>query len=133
MKGLVIHPKWEKDAGQLLRQLEQHWYADIRPKEVHRRIINLLLLVKRALARDSADARFVVTIYRRILRHQAGKKEQAQANEALKRILGELSVVTVSILPFAFVTLPGLFALAHHFGIELLPGDSNNPIGDTPS
>ncbi|HHD57414.1 MAG TPA: hypothetical protein ENK89_07050 [Desulfobulbaceae bacterium] len=110
----------------MLRQLEQHWRSDIRPKEVHRRIVNLLLLIKRALARDSADARFVVTTYRRILRHQAGKEEQARANEALKRILGELSVVTVSILPFAFVTLPGLFALARHFDIELLPGESDN-------
>ena len=133
MKGSVIHSKLEGDAGQLLRQLEQHWRADIRPKEVHQRIINLLLLIKRALARDGADARLVVTTYRRLLRHQAGKKEQTQANEALKRILGELSVVTVSILPFAFVTLPGLFALARHFGIELLPGDPDNPISDAPS
>ncbi len=130
MKGSVLHSKLEGDAGQLLRQLEQHWRVDIRPKEVHRRIINLLLIIKRALARDGADARFVVTTYRRIIRHQAGKKEQVQANEALKRILGELSVVTVSILPFAFVTLPGLFALAHHFGIELLPGDPDKRIGD---
>ena len=133
MKGSVIHSKLEGDAGQLLRQLEQHWRADIRPKEVHQRIINLLLLIKRALARDGADARLVVTTYRRLLRHQAGKKEQAQANEALKRIFGELSVVTVSILPFAFVTLPGLFALARHFGIKLLPGDPDNPINDAPS
>ncbi len=130
MKGSVIHSKLEGDAGQLLRQLEQHWRADIRPKEVHQRIINLLLLIKRALARDGADARLVVTTYRRLLRHQAGKKEQTQANEALKRILGELSVVTVSILPFAFVTLPGLFALARHFNIELLPTDPDNPIND---
>lgn len=65
MKGSVIHSKLEGDAGQLLRQLEQHWRADIRPKEVHQRIINLLLLIKRALARDGADARLVVTIYRR--------------------------------------------------------------------
>jgi len=133
MKGSVIHSKLEGDAGQLLRQLEQHWRADIRPKEVHQRIINLLLLIKRALARDGADARLVVTTYRRLLRHQAGKKEQTQANEALKRILGELSVVTVSILPFAFVTLPGLFALARHFDIELLPGDLDNPTADSSS
>ena len=133
MKGSLMRSKWEGDAGQLLRQLEHHWHSDIRPKEVHRRIVNLLLLIKRALARDGADARFVVATYRRILRHQAGKTEQAQANEALKRILGELGVVTVSILPFAFVTLPGLFALAHHFGIELLPGDPNNPTGDPSS
>ncbi len=133
MKGSVIHSKLEGDAGQLLRQLEQHWHTDIRPQEVHRRIINLLLLIKRALARDGADARLVVTTYRRLLKHQAGKKEQAQANEALKRILGELSVVTVSILPFAFVTLPGLFALARHFNIELLPTDPDNSINDAPS
>lgn len=133
MKGSVIHSKLEGDAGQLLRQLEQHWHTDIRPKEVHRRIINLLLLIKRALARDGADAHLVVTTCRRLLRHQAGKKEQAQANEALKRILGELSVVTVSILPFAFVTLPGLFALARHFNIELLPGDPDNPTADSSS
>ena len=130
MQGSGISSKLEEDARQLLRQLEHHWRTDIRPNEVHRRIINLLLLIKRALERDGADARFVVATYRRMLKHQAGKEEQAQANEALKRILGELSVVAVSILPFAFVTLPGLFALAHHFGIELLPGDSDSPSGD---
>jgi len=130
MKGPLMRSKWEGDAGRLLRQLEQHWHSDIRPKEVHRRIINQLLVIKQALARGGADARFVVDTYRRILRHQAEKSEQAQANEALKRILGELSVVSVSILPFAFVTLPGLFALAHHFGIELLPGDPDKPTGD---
>jgi len=123
MKNSAIHTGWEADARQLLQQLEQHWETDIHPDEVRRRIIELLLLIKRALARDSADARFVMITYQRILKHQAKKEEQAQANEALKRLLGELSVMVVSILPFAFVTLPGLFALAHHFGIELLPED----------
>lgn len=127
MKKPLIHAGWETDARKLLLQLEQHWESDIRPDELRQRIIRLLLLIKRALARENADARFVITTYQRILKHQAGEQEQAQANEALKRLLGELSVMVVSVLPFAFVTLPGLFALAHHFGIELLP---ENPIPD---
>ena len=127
-----IHRGWEVDASRLLQQLEQHWETRIQPDELRRRIIEMLLLIKRALARESADARFVVVTYRRILRHQAGKEEQARANEALKRLLGELSVMVVSILPFAFVTLPGLFALAHHFGIELLPEDPTPDEGSNP-
>ena len=116
-----IHIGWEEDAHRLLQRLQQHWEATLHPDEVRQQLIELLLLVKRALARDSADARFVVAVYRRTLAHEADDDEQARANAALKRMLTELGVVVVSILPFAFVTLPGLFALARYFGIDLLP------------
>jgi len=130
MKRLGIHPEWKEDAKQLMQLLEQHWHPELQPDEIRRQLIELLLLIKRELARNSADARLVVRTYRRIIRHQAGREEQARANEAMKRIIGELSVVIIGILPFSFVTLPGLFALAHRFGIELLPGEPANNAED---
>ncbi len=125
--NMQIHPEWKQDAARLLQQLEAHWHPHYRPEELRRRLIELLLAVREALARDSADARFVVATYRRILKDEACEAERLQANEALKRLLEELGLVVIGIMPFSFVTLPGVFALARHFHIDLLPGERPPP------
>lgn len=113
--------RWEEEAREMLHVLELHWHRRYDPGALHRKIVALLLELKRALARDNADARFVVRTYRRLLAHEALPGEVELADQVLKRMVAELSVVVVSILPFAFITLPGVLALARHFGIDLLP------------
>ncbi|HFQ89506.1 MAG TPA: hypothetical protein ENK27_05450 [Desulfobulbus sp.] len=131
MTDTHIHPEWREDAALLQQRLEEHWHHRYRPEELRQRLETLLLAIKKALARNSADARFVVAVYRRILEHRASEEEKKQANRALKRILKELGLVVIGILPFSFVTLPGLFALAHHYHIDLLP-DEEEPAATPP-
>jgi len=116
-----------REAKRLLHRLEQHWQPHYRPEELHQRLTEMLLTIKRALAQDSADARLVVATHRRmLLQHETDPKELERADKALKRLLKSLGVVVVGLLPLSFITLPALFALAHHFGIELLPDE--NPL-----
>ena len=114
----------EKEARRLLKHLEQHWQTQYNRKELHRRLNRVLPLIRQALARDSKDTRKIIITYRRSLKHEVTAEEITQANAALARILTEMGTVVLSLMPLAFITLPGLFALARHFGIELLPGES---------
>ena len=132
MKPSPVH-QWEEDAREMLHVLELHWHRRYDPDQLRKKIVALLLELKRALARDSADARFVVGTYRRMLRHEALPSEIELADQVLKRMVAELSVVVVSILPFAFITLPGVLALARHFGIDLLPPEEDQADPDPPA
>ncbi|HFD79052.1 MAG TPA: hypothetical protein ENK05_01505 [Gammaproteobacteria bacterium] len=124
-----MHAGWEKDARQLLQRLEHHWRPHFAGEELRNQLRGTLRAIKRALARDSAEAREVVKTYRRVLRREAGKDEVERANRALLRFLRDMGVVTVGILPMSFITLPALFALAHHLGIELLPDAGDDGAG----
>jgi len=117
-----MHPGWEKDAGRLLQHLEKHWRSQYQAKELRQQLTSALLAVQRALEHDTEDARLIVVTYRRHLRHEAQPQELELANEALKRFLKSLGVAAVGLLPLSFITLPVLFGLARHLGIELLPG-----------
>ena len=123
MTRIASLPSLEDEAREMLHILELHWHRRYCPEEIRGNVKELLLQLKRTLARESADARFVVSTFRRLLRNEALEEELELANQVLKRMVAELSVVVVSILPFAFVTLPGVLALANHFGIELLPSE----------
>ncbi len=124
MTRLAILPELEREARDLVDVLEKHWHRRYQPRDIRQRIVTLLEELKRALARDTADAHFVVQTYHRLLRHEALEEEVELANQVLRRMVAELSVVVVSILPFAFITLPGLLALSRHFGIELFPPEA---------
>lgn len=119
-----MYPPADKEARRLLKHLEQHWQTQYNRKELYRRLNRVLPLIRQALARDSKDTRKIIITYRRFLKHEVTAEEMTQANAALARILTEMGTVVVSLMPLAFITLPALFALAHHFGIELLPGES---------
>lgn len=129
MTHLAKLPKLEEEARELVQLLNLHWHRRYHPEEVREKVVELLEQLKKVLSRDSADARFIVQTYHRLLRHEALEEEVELANQVLKRMVAELSVVVVSILPFAFITLPGLLSLAHHFGIELFPPESETEAG----
>ncbi len=129
MTRLARLPKLEEEARELVQLLNLHWHRRYRPEEVRAKVVALLEELKQVLSRDTADARFVAQTYHRLLRHEALEEEVEIANQVLKRMVAELSVVVVSILPFAFITLPGLLSLAHHFGIELFPPEPEPEAG----
>ncbi len=133
MTRLAHLPALEAEAKELLRVLELHWRRRYRSGELHEKVKVLLLRLKEVLARDRADSQFVVSTYRRLLHHQALEEEVELADQVLKRMVAELSVVVVSVLPFAFVTLPSLLALARHFGIELFPRETEGENPPAPS
>ncbi len=129
MTHLARLPELEEEARELVHMLNLHWHRRYHPEEVRQKVVELLEQLREVLSRDSADARFIVQTYHRLLRHEALEEEVELANQVLKRMVAELSVVVVSILPFAFVTLPGLLSLAHHFGIELFPPEPGSEAG----
>ncbi len=111
-------PRYDVDVRALIRRLQESYGAD----EMQRRVSALLTTLRRHLAASGADARLVAGTYRRLAQKQATKHEIAQANRALRRLLAELGVAAVGILPGGFITLPALYALARHFHVELVPG-----------
>lgn len=122
-------PAYEFDIRSFLAQLRQQYSAE----EIRRQLSQLLTLLQRQLAGTSADARLVATTYRRVAQRKAEGHEIAAANQALRRLLAELGVAVVGILPGGFITLPALYAVARHYQIELVPGvasaDESDPSG----
>ncbi len=110
----------DPEAARLLRRLERHWRPEIEARELYQRLRRLLLAIKRELARDDADARLIARAARDYLERNANQAELRAADQALKHLLGELGLAVASIMPLAFITVPGLLALARHFDIDLL-------------
>jgi len=123
----------ERNAEKLLNLLVEHWQHRYRPQEVHDKVKALLQALKKTLARDSADARFVVATYRRMQQHLALEQEVELANQVLKRMVAEMSAAVVSLVPFNLIDLPAMYSLAHHFHIDLLPAATGHqkPAADT--
>lgn len=111
-------PHYEFDIRSLLGQLRQQYSAE----EIRRRFSQLLNLLQHKIAGSGADARLVATTYRRMVQRRAEEHEIEAANRALRRLLAELGVAVVGILPGGFITLPALYAVARHYRIELVPG-----------
>jgi len=127
-----MHRTWEEEGSELLDHIERRWRSHYGVHELQRRIVTALQAVKHALQQDSADARLILSAYRRLPRHEIKREELAQANEALRRLLKSLGVAVVGLLPLSFITLPALFALAHRLGIELLPAANSADGGRAP-
>jgi hypothetical protein len=110
---------------QLLARLEQHWQARHPPEEVQRQVQNSLRTIRQVLSRNTANTRIItMTFLRLAAQEELAPDELEAANRALRELLKTLGVTVVGILPGSFITLPGLFALARHFDIELLPESS---------
>lgn len=112
-----------KEAEQLIRQLEAHSKTHHPELKLRNTLAEMLHAVRRELARDSKDAKLIVRTYTRSLREEVIAQELQEANAAVKRLLRSLGIMTVSLLPLSFITLPGLFALARYFNIELIPDE----------
>ena len=126
-----MHRFSEKEARQLLQRLERHWRPQYGTEELRHELRRSLRTIKHALARDSADARLVIHTWHRLLRHEARQHELDAANRALIRVLKSLGIAVLGVLPLGFITLPAVFGLAHHFGIELVPA-GEEPGNDAP-
>ena len=113
------------DAQQLLDHLEEHWREKYSVEELHAHLHHLLLELKDILEENSENAKRFTRTYLRFARGEKLSHEEIQAaNHALAELLEYLGLAVIGILPGAFITLPGLYALAHHFHVELLPNVS---------
>ena len=110
----------EKQAGKLLLSLEEYWQAHYPERGLHERLTEMLYAAREALAQNNADVRLIIATRNRLLRHEISVTEMKKANETVKRLLKSLGIMVVGLLPLSFITLPGLFALAHYSGIDLL-------------
>ena len=110
------------DARQLIETLEEHWREKYTAEELHAHLHRLLLELKDILEENTQNTKLFASTY---FRFAAGEKltreEMKAANHALAELLKYLGMAVIGILPGAFITLPGLYALAEHFNIDLLP------------
>ncbi len=118
----------EKQALELLAYLEEYWRMHYPELKLHEHLTDMLHAARQALAQDSDDARLIIA-YSRSLKHEIKPAELKKANTAVKRLLKSLGLMTVSLMPLSFITLPGLFALAHYFNINLLPENPGQETG----
>ena len=116
--------KWENDGARLLARLERHWQARYTPRQLRRHLLVALGTLREALARDTGDARLVLETYRQLLHRRATAQAVEEANEALRRLLKDLGLAILALLPLSFITLPALFALAHRLGMDLVPPET---------
>lgn len=120
-----VSSNWEEEASEMLHVLHLHWHRRYCPEEIRSKLKELLQELKKVLASDRSDARFILCTYRRLFRHEVLTEELELANHVLQRMVAELSGVVVSVLPFSFITLPRVLALARHLGIDLLPAEED--------
>ncbi|HEC07143.1 MAG TPA: hypothetical protein ENJ12_09835 [Thiolapillus brandeum] len=110
------------DARQLLEHLEEHWREKYTVEELHAHLHHMLLELKDILEENTENTKLFTKTY---LRFATGEKlsheEMQAANHALAELLKYLGMAVIGILPGAFITLPGLYALANHFNVDLLP------------
>lgn len=111
-------PHHEFDVRVLLAQLRRQYSAE----EVRHGLSKLLVMLRHRLAGSGTDVRLVAATYHRIAQHKADKHELEAANQALRRLLADLGVAVVGILPGGFITLPALYALARHYRVEVVAG-----------
>ena len=116
-----VPPDWEENAREILHVLDLHWHRRYCPEEIRGKVRELLKHLEQVLDSDSADARFLLCTYRRLLGRDALPEELELANRVMQRMVAELSGDVVSVLPFSFITLPNMLALARHLGVDLLP------------
>jgi len=110
------------DARQLLDNLEEHWREEYSVEELHAHLHHLLLELKDILKENTENTKLFTKTYLRFAKgEKLTREEMKTANHALAELLKYLGIAVIGILPGAFVTLPGLYALANHFKVDLLP------------
>jgi hypothetical protein len=110
------------EARQLLDHLEEYWRKKYTAEQLHTQLHHLLLELKDILQENTQNTKtFSRTYLRFAAGERLGREEMDAANHALAELLKYLGMAVIGILPGAFVTLPGLYALAKHFDIDLLP------------
>ena len=114
-----MHIREHVNPKELVARLETDWRSRLQPQALHAEIRATLQRIKEELARDSDDARLVLHVYHHWLQGQAGTEELERANRALEHIVADLGLFILAAMPLGFITLPAVFALARHFGVDL--------------
>lgn len=88
---------------------------------IKKKIVTYLLVVKRALSKESKETKDMLYIYRCYLRGEATKEDMKKANNQFRELLKNIGFGIVAILPFAIITIPFIVKLGNLLGINVLP------------
>ena len=86
-----------------------------------KKLNDFLLKFQQYLSEEKEETRQMLDIYVKYTKNQATKEEISLANKQLRDIFKSLGFGVLAILPFAVLTLPGLFWVSKKTGINLLP------------
>lgn len=116
------HKKSQVDPQELLDHIEKYLENEFSRDELHHRLHELLLLLKEALKENTENTKIITKAYIKLGSGEELTDEEMEiADHALVEQLKYLGIAFLGMLPGSFFTLPGLVALARHFGIDLLP------------
>ena len=85
------------------------------------KVKKILFLLREYFATESVETKQMLETYLKYTQKKATKEEMALANAQLRDIIKGLGFGALAILPFAVITLPGLFWLSKKTGVNLLP------------
>lgn len=106
----------------VLTRLERYWRLRRPAPPGREQIRQVLFHLREVLHHNGRNTRIVSRTWLRLAaREEIDAGELEAANRALRDLLKTLGITVVGILPGSFITLPGLFALARRFNIDLLP------------
>ena len=90
-------------------------------KWVKKRVIKYLLLIKRALEKESKETKNMLFIYGRYMRGDASKNDMKKANAQFRELLKNIGLGIVVMLPFAIITIPVIVKVGRFLGVDILP------------
>ncbi len=80
-----------------------------------------LEIIRKGLAKESAETKEMLKIYTRFSQGQATKQEMQKANEQFRDVLSTMGLGVLVVLPFAPLTIPALVKIGRKLGVEILP------------
>ena len=86
-----------------------------------KKTIRYLLLIKRALAKESQETKNMLFIYGRYMRGDASKNDMKKANAQFRELLKNIGLGIVVMLPFAVITIPVIVKVGRILGVDILP------------
>lgn len=81
----------------------------------------LLKQVQEYLKTESLETKLMLEVYLKYTKGLASKEELMEANTQLKDIFKNINFGVFALLPFAVITIPGLFYIAKKYQIDIIP------------
>lgn len=90
-------------------------------KGLRKQMIVQLKVLKRGLAQEKNETKYMLKVYRDFLQGRADRHQLVIAHQQMKDIIKAMGLGALLILPFSVLTLPILVKLAEKLGINLFP------------
>lgn len=88
---------------------------------IRKKIIKYLLIIKKALAKESKETKNMLFIYGRYMRGDASKNDMKKANAQFRELLKNIGLGIIVMLPFAVITIPVIVKVGRFLGVDILP------------